>query len=131
MYLLFGLTSVNAGCGWAAANGGTGATASYIANGEDVVFVNAHAWCANSGAGSTDLGIGDNSGANCAVAAAVIGTVAFNCACSYSTIPATGYRTVVLLVSVSAGTGTYAADDARNGSASDPVLTGLYAKVAV
>lgn len=117
---------------WTAANAGTGATASYIANGEDGLHVTAFGILVNSNAGvTTRLGIGDNSGTTCVAATRMTGTTALACACSYSTVPATGYRTLVLLVSVSANTGTYTADDARNGSASDPAMTGLYATVPV
>lgn len=114
---------------WTAANGGTGATASYIATGEDAIYVTAFSLASNSGANSTRLGIGDNSGANCAVGTSMAGTTADAVECSYSTVPATGYRTLVLLVNVSGGTGTYRADIGRNGSATDVVATALYAEV--
>lgn len=116
---------------WTAANAGTGATGSYIANGEDGLHITAFALVANSGVGSTRIGIGDNSGANCAAETGIAGTAGGAVLATHSVTPASGYRTVVLLVSVSGGTGTYGADDARNGSATDPVGTGLNAMVAV
>lgn len=114
---------------WTAANGGTGATASYIANGEDAIHVTAFSSCANSGANGTGIGIGDNSATSAAVTSGDVGTTVRSQSCSYSTIPATGYRTLVLLVVVTAGTGTFYADNARLGSTADPVLTGLYTMV--
>lgn len=116
---------------WTAANAGTGATASYIANGEDGLLITAFTKMKNSGAAFTRIGIGDNSGANCATAAEMFGTTDTPGSCTYSTVPATGYRTIVLLVCVSAGTGTFFADAARSGSATDPVKTGLYTLVPV
>lgn len=114
---------------WTAANAGTGATASYIATGEDAIYVTAFSRCDNSGANTTLVGIGDNSGSNCASEATMVGSTAFTISCSYSVVPATGYRTLVLLVRVTAGTGTYRADDVRGGSAADPVGTALYAEI--
>lgn len=115
---------------WTPANGGTGATASYIANGEDAIHAHAFSMMSNSNAGvTTRLGIGDNSAANASVSTRMTGTTALACSCAYSTVPATGYRTIALLVSVSANTGTYHADEARNGSAADPAVTALYATV--
>lgn len=116
---------------YTAANGGTGATASYIANGEDGLLITVFAKMKNSGAAFTRIGIGDNSGSTCATAAEMFGTTDTPGSCTYSVTPASGYRTIVLLVCVSAGTGTYFADDARSGSSTDPVKTGLYTMVPV
>ena len=115
---------------WTAANGGTGATGSYISNGEDGIHVTAFCKSKNSGAAFTRIGIGDNSGANCSTSAETFGTTDASASCAYATVPAAGYRTLVLLVCVSGGTGTYYADDARNGSATDPAVTALYTMVA-
>lgn len=116
---------------WTAANAGTGATASYIANGEDGILITAFSKCKSSGAAFTRIGIGDNSGSNCASAGEMFGTTDQSTSCTFSSVPAAGYRTIVLLVCVSAGTGTYFADQTRDGSATDPVKTGLYTLVPV
>lgn len=117
---------------WVPANGGTGSTGSYIANGEDGLVICAFGRMVNSNAGvTTRLGIGDNSIANCAASTAVVGTTALNGSCVHSVSPSTAARrTVSLLTSVSANTGTYTVDEARNGSATDPVVTGLSTMVS-
>ena len=116
---------------WVAANGGTGATGSYIASGEDAIHVHAFSLCSNSGANVTRIGIGDNSATSASVAAVNIAAAASAISCAYATVPATGYRTLSLLTSVSAGTGTYNADAARDGSTADPAMTALYATLLV
>jgi hypothetical protein len=114
---------------WTPANAGTNATGSYISNGEDGVCIVAFSTASNSGANTTRIGIGENSAATAASSAAMVGTTIQEISCVYATVPAVGRRTVVLLVNVTAGTGTYLADGARTGGTSDPVLTGLYAQV--
>jgi hypothetical protein len=116
---------------WTAANAGTNATGSYIANGEDGVYIVAFSTASNSGANTTRIGIGENSGTTAVSSAAMVGTTIQEISCVYATVPAVGRRTVVLLVNVTAGTGTYLADGARTGGTADPVLTGLYAQVRV
>ena len=115
---------------WTTANSGTGATAQYIATGEDGIHVTAFGRVVNSGANTSRLGIGDNSSTTCAAASIHVGTTAGNVSCTYAATPATGLRSITLLVSVSGGTATYTVDDARNGSATDPVLTALYARIS-
>lgn len=110
------------------ANAGTGATGSYVANGEDAVHLQAFATCATS-ATATFLGIGDNSTTQAIVSGEMDSTVDFNMHLSYSSVPAVGYRTVSLLVAVQSGTGTFRADNQRQGSAADPVATALLALV--
>jgi hypothetical protein len=108
-----------------AANAGTGATGSYIANGEDAVDLSVVALVANSGAQNTVVGLGDNSSSAAVVEAASFGTSASTISCRHASTPSSGYRTAVLLVRVTGGTGTYYADDARGGSAADPKATYL------
>lgn len=111
---------------WTAANGGTGATGSYIANGEDAVSFHAHGGISNSGAAAYSyIGIGDNSTSAAWSQSAHAGTTADAVTCSMTQTPAAGYRTVSLLVRVSATTGTYYVDDVRAGSSTDPYVTYL------
>jgi hypothetical protein len=114
---------------WTAANGGTGATGSYISNGEDAVDITAHAFLHNSGANWTNAGIGDNSATDATVAMAEFGTVGSSASCRLVSTPAAGYRTVVMLVAVSGGTGTFYADFGRYGAAADVRSTYLTAVV--
>lgn len=114
---------------WTAANAGTGATGSYIANGEDAVHAGMNLLAANSGAFFCYAGIGDNSSTTAAVACGMVNTtVQYTCSV-YAWVPAAGYRTLVLLVRVSAGTGTYYADNSRGGGSADPATTALFATV--
>lgn len=136
VYLTPGYSDNNAATTWTttsttftAANGGTGATGSYIANGEDAVRIRAVALVSNSGANSNFVGIGDNSATTAVVAGQADGTAIQGCTAVYSSVPAAGRRTVVLLVRVSGGTGTYYADVARGGSGADPAATYLVAEV--
>ena len=112
---------------WAAMNGGTGATGSYVANGEDVISIWLHVGMASGAGIYTYAGIGDNS-TTTAVVTTVCGTTTDdNYACSYSSVPAAGYRTVSAIAATSSGTGTIYADRPREGSASDPCATQLIA----
>jgi hypothetical protein len=105
------------------ANGGTGSQSTYIANGEDVAEFRLNVLVGNSGANACYGGIGDNSTANAIVSEQMQGTAITSFSASWSSTPAEGYRTINLLISVSAGTGTYYADNTRRGSAADPYAT--------
>lgn len=110
------------------ANSGTGATCSYIANGEDDVFLQAVLGLAgNSGAAGAgaDLAVSTPDSTTTAYAATRsvnygAGTSQPASVATYNAIPAEGYHTQSLLVRVGSGTGTYFADIQRNGSVSDP-----------
>ena len=109
-----------------AANGGTGATLSYIANGEDAVFLNLSGTSSNSGAAgvANDMGISTPDSTTTAHASSrqwSPGAVyALSHCCAYADTPAVGYHAQSLLIAVSSNTGTFYADLQRNGSASDP-----------
>ena len=111
------------------ANGGTGSQGSYIANGEDAVVVHVSALMQSSTTANVISGIGDNTTTSAVVQALHNGTGATQPACTYSSTPASGYRTVNLLIRVSSGTGTFYADDARGGSTTDPSMTSLVAVI--
>lgn len=108
---------------YVAANGGTGSQGSYIANGEDAVSFRLNALASNSTPSACYAGIGENSTANAAVASQTQGVLALNFGTTWSGVPAEGYRTINVLIAVSAGTGTFYADTSRLGSAADPYAT--------
>jgi hypothetical protein len=118
---------------WVALNGGTGATASYIANGEDAVEFNAAVTIGAQPSATMKAGIGDNSTTTVSTAAAFSSyTAAIGIetrTAHFKSTPAAGYRTVSLIGHVSTGTFTILADLVRNGSASDPEMTYLYGVV--
>lgn len=114
---------------YVALNGGTGATASYIANGEDAVTAYM-AGSADPAAGqSINYGIGDN--ATTTAYGATLGnvTVRTHAAIPFISIPAVGYRTLSLIGSVSGGTTTIYADTDRDGGTTDPRATYLQGTV--
>lgn len=117
---------------WARANGGTGDTAEYIANGEDAIHVHAqYTLGAVAPAAVIQVGIGDNSNTQPSSAAAM-GSAAISgssAACSLCVTPAVGYRTLTMLGMTGGLATTFAADYARNGAAADPSVTSLYAMI--
>lgn len=105
-----------------AANGGTGATGSYIANGEDAVDFSLPVY-ANTSAGGALVGIGDDS-ATAAYASVICATRTTGCV-RMCKVPSSGYHTVVVVIAAISGTTTVYADSIRSGSATDPYRTYL------
>lgn len=112
---------------WARANAGTGNKVEWLSFGDECFSLLARSLCGNSGSGNaTRIGIGYDSTTSARVEAAHnSGTAAISIAADYVYTPTVGYHYCELLICVSAGTGTYYADDARAGSAADPYLTYL------
>lgn len=113
---------------WAAVNGGTGATASYISDGINAVSFQA---AGNGDPGASAVlafGIGDNSTTS-AYCEATSGTAArLHSGLSMEKVQSEGYFTVSLLAYRATANGTMLADSPRNGSAADPrrtYLTGI------
>lgn len=109
------------------ANGGTGGTLSWIANGEDAADLTLSGLASNNTlAASNIMGIGIDStttaySANLVSQPVANYVVAFGC--SYKQIPAEGYHTAELLVMVSSGTMTVRADMGRGGGSADARCT--------
>lgn len=114
---------------WVTANGGTGATGSYVANGEDAVEIDLFAQMSSTAGNGPFAGIGDNSTTAAVVDCTASSTVAFTGSCHYRSIPAAGYRTVSVLIRCTGGTSTFRADNVRGGGAADPIATGIVATV--
>lgn len=114
---------------WVKANGGTGSTVSYIANGEDTVTLGLFSMCENSSSTSAAYaGIGDNSATVAYVSAYSGKNAAVTVACQMANNPSAGYREAHLLIrSRTAGTtSTYYADLQRGSDTEDPRATALY-----
>lgn len=119
---------------WTSANTGTGSKIEWISNlplgstySKTAAHFVAQAHSANSGANVNYIGIGFSSTTTATVEALVnpANTVGATITCSCVREPTAGYEYAELLVRVSAGTGTYYADDARGGGSADPDLTFL------
>lgn len=116
---------------WALANGGTGATGSYVANGEDAVRLRLRTPAVNSGANDTYAGIGESSSTDAVAAGVFNGGALGMIAADYDFIPSASYRTVSMLIAVAGGTGTFYADLPRLGGSADPRGATLTAEVMV
>lgn len=118
---------------WGAANGGTGSTGSYIANGEDAVEFGLGIVTDDPAAGNqTYIGIGHDSVTTAyAMSASQTVATALRSHVSMSVVPAEGRRTVSILVATTDLTSTCYADNARFGGATDPRLTCLQGTVMV
>lgn len=116
---------------WTRANSGTGSTIEFLAFGFERVTLGVRALAGNSGASNaTRIGIGLDSTTSARVEGAHNGgTTVITMAADHVYTPALGYHYAEFLVCVSAGTGTYYVDDARNGSGADPYASYLFGSV--
>lgn len=118
---------------WARVAAGTADTAEYISNGEDAIY--ADAWFtlgAAAPAAIVQVGIGDNSNTTPSAVASfgALAVAGSSCAVSLAVGPYTPAKRTLTLLGYTANLATtFEADQARNGSASDPQSTGLYALV--
>lgn len=113
---------------WQAANGGTGSKIEWIADGMHSAEFHASGLLGTSG-GNAFIGIGIDSTANAKVGGfANLGTFATP-SLTWAETPAAGYHAADLLQRVSAGTGTFYADEVRGGSATDPRYTYIEAMI--
>jgi len=110
-------------------NGGTNDNVSYIANGEDRVFLEANlvAGGAVSALGPVAIGIGDNSTTVPDSVSMLAAAAASRSSASalFVAVPAAGYRTAAMLIWTSNNAFTVLADSARHGSTLDPRATFL------
>jgi hypothetical protein len=113
---------------WAALNGGTGSTGTYIANGEDTVSVVAFNGRTAVAPNGHAFGIGFDTTTKAVTATILPGNSTSFATVTYAAIPAEGYRTVSLVgVNMNGGeTSTYWADCQQFGAGSpDPKLCTL------
>lgn len=112
---------------WTRANGGTGSKIEWLSFGDEAVDLAAHGLVTNSGANTDYLGIGvdSTSSAVCEGNSYPGNTAWTTVSARWVSLPTVGYHYAELLIRVSAGTGTYYADDARGGASADPYATYL------
>lgn len=118
----------SASTSWARANAGTGSTIEWLSFGDEAMSLKVRSLAGNSGAGNaTRIGIGIDSTTSARVEAAHNGgTTVISIAGDFDDLtPSPGYHYAEFLVNVSAGTGTYYVDDARNGASADPYTSYL------
>jgi len=122
---------------WVAVNGGTGATGSWIANGENAIKADTFMVLSNGTLASKTrmgLGIDDTSAASkihTSGGAAVAGE-RFCISGSYCAVETEGYHTITMLTTVDSGTATIIADSGRmSGEGADARTTSLWATVMV
>jgi hypothetical protein len=110
---------------WTPANGGTGATGSYVsALGEDAASFHVTVSAKNVNSAQFSLGgIGHDSVTTSLVEAIIFGSNLATAGAGAVLVPAAGRHTVTLLVYTTANTATYYADDTRAGGTADPRLT--------
>lgn len=113
---------------WTPANGGTGSKVEWVGNGEDEVTLSVHGVCQIGGLNNARLGIGIDS-TSTAAASVVPTTSLVPMSCSAVAGKTVGHHSSDILVSVSGSTGTYRADDVRNGGSSDPKQTYLIGQI--
>ncbi len=124
-------TFTEANTAWVVANAGTENQVEFVSNAEDAVVIHATASVSNSGANTSELGIGIDSQASPDRVGIHGGTDIGNIALHYSEVLAVGWHTADMLTRVSGGTATYIADDDRNGAGVDPPVTYLSGQVLV
>lgn len=116
---------------WSRANSGNGSKIEFLSNAEDAAVLHGTASVYNSGNNTTELGIGVDDVTTPLRVGIHGGTTTGNIAIHYSDVLAVGYHRADLLVRVSAGTGTYIADDERYGGTADPPVTYISGQVLV
>jgi hypothetical protein len=121
----FALNTAN----WAKLNGGTGDTALWIANGENDISAAARFTLGGAApAAVVQVGIGDDSAVtpHAAASFAQLAAAGSSTGCTIAISGRTsGLRTIYLLGMTGGLATTFQADQARNGSAEDPCMTGL------
>lgn len=117
---------------WVRANAGTGSRVEWLSFGDESVDITAHAMATNSGANSDYVGIGLDSTTDClAMGQSYPNNTAYTSMMArWAAIPSVGYHYAEMMVRVSAGTGTYYADNTRNGAVADPYMTYITAVVS-
>lgn len=121
-----GTTYTSASTTYTAANGGTNATGSFVALGDDAAHFQLSATVQNDTAAAIRTGIGYDSTTDAARACVFLVTAVNSsvpCGCGYATTPTLGRHTVTILIAVASGTGSWYADTARAGSVKDPPAT--------
>lgn len=117
---------------WVQANAGTGSRVEWLSFGDESVDITAYAMATNSGANSDYVGIGLDSTTDClAMGQSYPNNTAYTTMTArWTAIPTFGYHYAEMMVRVSAGTGTYYADNTRNGAVADPYMTYITAVVS-
>lgn len=117
---------------WTRINAGTGDTGEWISNGEEAIRASAtFVLGAVAPASIIKCGIGDNSNTQPLVCAS-LGSLAISgssMSCQAVISAAAGYRTITMLAVTGNLATTFAADYLRDGAASDPPATYLYASI--
>lgn len=117
---------------WTAANGGTGATATFLSDGKSAALFDCFSVCnGDATTHSVAVGIGIDSSTSPSVNGFWTGSVSNSPCCNLKTVLSEGGHTVSLCI-VSKGGGTtctYFADLARSGASADPIATAIFGTV--
>ena len=108
-------------------NGGTGSRITFVADGRSAVRLQAHAVCTNGVGGSTRVAIStlDSTTDTTEQGVCSDATSTWDASSFRDTVPSEGVHTVDILGSTNGATGTYLADDVRNGAVADPACSFL------